>query len=128
VIDPHGTLADEVLACIPKWRTEDVVYFNPGDVEHPIAWDLMTVEDGRLKELVVSEMLGAFKSIWRDSWGPRLEYILEVAGCSGMYDHDHISVGLRNVWGGRADPPLPRRSSSGHCCCRCSTPFVPSAC
>ena len=28
----------------------------------------------------------------------------------------------------RADPPLPRRSSSGRCCCRCSTPFVPSAC
>lgn len=101
VIDPHGTLADEVLACIPKWRAEDVVYFNPGDVEHPIAWDLLTVEDGRLKELVVSEMLGAFKSIWRDSWGPRLEYILE--GClKTLLECENVSLlGVSRLLGDR---------------------------
>ena len=29
VIDPHGDLATELLDCIPKHRTDDVVYFNP---------------------------------------------------------------------------------------------------
>ena len=101
VIDPHGMLADDVLACVPKWRAEDVVYFNPGDVEHPIAWNLLTVEDGTLKELVVSEMLGAFKSIWRDSWGPRLEYILE--GClKTLLECENVSLlGVSRLLGDR---------------------------
>ncbi|MGH8655208.1 MAG: helicase HerA domain-containing protein [Gammaproteobacteria bacterium] len=37
VIDPHGPLAKEVLDCIPKSRTEDVVYFDPSDAEYPIS-------------------------------------------------------------------------------------------
>lgn len=101
VIDPHGTLADEVLACVPKWRAEDVVYFNPGDVEHPMAWNLLTIDDSWLKELVVSEMLGAFKSIWRDSWGPRLEYILE-ACIKTLLECENVSLlGISRLLGDR---------------------------
>ena len=79
LIDPHGDLAGELLDCIPRSRTEDVVYFNPGDYDYPIAWNLLKVEDPVRKHLVVSGIVGAFKSIWRESWGPRLEYILSVA-------------------------------------------------
>jgi DNA helicase HerA-like ATPase len=75
LIDPHGDLAGELLDCIPRSRTEDVVYFNPGDYDYPIAWNLLKVEDPVRKHLMVSGIVGAFKSIWRDSWGPRLEYI-----------------------------------------------------
>jgi type IV secretory pathway VirB4 component len=36
VIDPHGPLAREVLDCVPKSRTEDVVYFDPSDTDYPM--------------------------------------------------------------------------------------------
>ncbi|MCA1606764.1 MAG: DUF87 domain-containing protein, partial [Acidobacteria bacterium] len=44
LIDPHGDLASELLDCIPRSRSEDVVYFNPDDYDYPIAWNLLTVE------------------------------------------------------------------------------------
>lgn len=37
VVDPHGDLAQEILDHYPPSRADDLVYFNPGDLEHPIA-------------------------------------------------------------------------------------------
>src|SRR5260221_5954179 len=39
VIDPHGDLAEELLNYIPQERINDVIYFNAGDVEYPIAFN-----------------------------------------------------------------------------------------
>jgi energy-coupling factor transporter ATP-binding protein EcfA2 len=76
VIDPHGDLAEELLHHVPPWRADHLVYFNPGDLEFPIGLNVLAdvAPDGR--HLVASGIVGAFKGIWRDSWGPRLEYIL----------------------------------------------------
>src|SRR5919204_1124146 len=41
VIDPHGDLAEDIIDAIPKERTNDVVYFNPSDLEYPMAWNLV---------------------------------------------------------------------------------------
>src|SRR6266536_1596819 len=41
VIDPHGDLAEALLDCIPPWRTDHVVYFNPADSAFPIGFNLM---------------------------------------------------------------------------------------
>ena len=76
VIDPHGDLAKELLNHIPRWRTDHLVYFNPSDVEFPIAWNPLANVPKQDRHLVASGLVGAFKSIWADSWGPRLEYIL----------------------------------------------------
>lgn len=76
LIDPHGDLAEELLDCIPAHRTDDLVYFNPGDLEFPIGLNLIANVTPDERHLVASGIVGAFKSIWRDSWGPRLEYIL----------------------------------------------------
>src|SRR6266436_2229332 len=79
VIDTHGDLAEELLHHIPPRRADHLVYFNPGDLEFPIGINLLAnvPPDGR--HLVASGIVGAFKGIWRDSWGPRLEYILHNA-------------------------------------------------
>ena len=76
LIDPHGDLAEEILHHIPPHRSDHLVYFNPGDLDFPIGLNLLAnvVPDDR--PLVTSGTVGAFKGIWRDSWGPRLEYIL----------------------------------------------------
>jgi hypothetical protein len=76
LIDPHGDLAEELLNHIPRWRTDHLVYFNPSDLEYPIALNLLANVPKDERHLVASGIVGAFKSIWPDSWGPRMEYIL----------------------------------------------------
>jgi hypothetical protein len=76
VIDPHGDLAEELLSHIPPWRADHLCYFNPGDLEFPVGLNLLANVAPDDRHLVASGIVGAFKSIWRDSWGPRLEYIL----------------------------------------------------
>ena len=76
LIDPHGDLAEELLDHIPPARADDLVYFNPGDLNHPVSLNLLADVSADDRHLVASGIVSAFKSIWRDSWGPRLEYIL----------------------------------------------------
>jgi hypothetical protein len=76
LIDPHGDLAEDLLNCIPPRRTDHLLYFNPGDLEFPLALNLLAKVVPDERHLVASGIVEACKSIWRDSWGPRLEYIL----------------------------------------------------
>lgn len=75
VIDPHGDYAQNVLRRIPAERANDVVYFNPADVDYPIAFNPMEVNDPKLRTHTCSELIGVLKRMF-ESWGPRLEYIL----------------------------------------------------
>ena len=76
VVDPHGDLAEKILNFIPASRINDVVYFNPADADYPIAFNVMEHVDSKYRHLVASGLIGVFKKIWADSWGPRLEYLL----------------------------------------------------
>ena len=76
LIDPHGDLAEGILSCIPPARADHLTYFNPGDLEHPIGLNLLANVPRDDRHLVASGIVAACKSIWHDSWGPRLEYIL----------------------------------------------------
>ena len=76
IVDPHGDLAEKILNFIPASRINDVVYFNPADADHPIAFNVMEHVDPKYRHLVASGLIGVFKKIWADSWGPRLEYLL----------------------------------------------------
>ncbi|MEA1937016.1 MAG: type IV secretion system DNA-binding domain-containing protein [Patescibacteria group bacterium] len=76
VVDPHGDFAEKVLNFVPPSRINDVIYFNPADIDYPIAFNVMEQVDPKYKHLVASGLIGVFKKIWADSWGPRLEYLL----------------------------------------------------
>ncbi len=91
LLDPHGDLAHELLDHIPAWRTDDVVYFNPADLEFPMSFNLLHRVPPERRHLVASGLVGAFKSIWRDSWGPRLEYIL-YATVAALLDCENTSL------------------------------------
>lgn len=79
VVDPHGDLAEKIIQYIPNNRIKDVVYFNPADMDYPIAFNVLEQVDPHLRHLVASGLLGVFQKLWADSWGPRLEYILRNA-------------------------------------------------
>lgn len=78
-IDPHGDTAEKLIKAIPSNRINDVIYFNPADQEFPIAFNVMEKVDAKQRHLIASGLVGVFKKIWADSWGPRLEYILRNA-------------------------------------------------
>jgi len=75
-VDPHGEAAEELLHFIPSWRINDVVYFNPADIEYPIAFNVMEKVAPEHRHLVASGLMGVFKKIWPDVWSARMEYIL----------------------------------------------------
>ena len=75
-VDPHGEAAEELLDFVPSSRVNDVIYFNPADLNYPIAFNLMEKVDLEHRHLVASGLMGVFKKIWPDVWSARMEYIL----------------------------------------------------
>jgi CxxC-x17-CxxC domain-containing protein len=75
-VDPHGEAAENLLDFIPSDRVNDVVYFNPADVNYPIAFNVMESVGFEQRHLVASGLMGVFKKIWPDVWSARMEYIL----------------------------------------------------
>jgi hypothetical protein len=76
LLDPHGDLAEVVLGSIPRKRTNEVVVFDPSDRRYPIAWNPLACRAPEDRPLVASAVVSAFKKLYADSWGPRLEHIL----------------------------------------------------
>ena len=82
IVDPHGDIAEDILDFIPPHRLNDVVYFNPADLDFPIAFNVFQREpytEGIEHEhvsLIASGLVSVFQKLYGESWGPRLEYIL----------------------------------------------------
>lgn len=75
-IDPHGEAAEKLLDYIPSWRVNDVIYFNPGDVAYPMAFNVMEITNPEHRNLIAAGLMAVFKKIWPDVWSARMEYIL----------------------------------------------------
>jgi energy-coupling factor transporter ATP-binding protein EcfA2 len=76
IVDPHGEFAEGTLDFIPEERLDDVIYFNPADLDFPIAFNPLEQVGTEFRHLVASGVMGVFKKIWPDVWSARMEYIL----------------------------------------------------
>lgn len=86
VIDPHGDLAESLLTLVPDKRKDDLIYFNPDDIKHPIGLNLLELTPGldeddllREKELITEGVISLFRKIFSEVWSAhahRLEYTL----------------------------------------------------
>ncbi len=79
LLDPHGDLAQAVLDAVPPERTNDCLYLDPADRDFPVALNPLDGVPPAQRALVTAHLVAAFKHLWRDSWGPRLEHILRNA-------------------------------------------------
>ncbi|MBU4482350.1 type IV secretion system DNA-binding domain-containing protein [Patescibacteria group bacterium] len=75
-LDPHGDDVENVLEYIPSHRINDIVYFNPADTAHPIAFNILESVDPEYKHLVADGLMGVFTKIWANMWSARMEHIL----------------------------------------------------
>jgi len=76
VLDPHGDLIDSVLKMIPQNRIDDVVYFDPGDVSFPIAFNPIENVGEEYKMQVTIGFIQIFKRLFGSNWSDRLEHVL----------------------------------------------------
>lgn len=86
VIDPHGDLAEDLLAAVPESRKDDLIYFNPFDIQYPIGINLLELSPGLNgdeleleKELVCESVISVFRRVFNKDEtvdAHRIEYIL----------------------------------------------------
>jgi hypothetical protein len=93
LIDPHGTLAADVLCHVPIWRHNHVAYFNPSDLDFPIALNVLEDVHPDERAAAVDAVVIAMRAIWRDMWGPRLEIILRHAA-TALIETPNASLAL----------------------------------
>ncbi len=78
-VDPHGDSAEALLGMVPKERVEDVIYFNPGDMENPIGLNMFEFDHPDQKDFLVQEAINMLYGLYDPGHtgivGPRLEHI-----------------------------------------------------
>jgi len=76
VVDPHGEFVETALKAVPEERINDVIYFDPADINYPVAFNPLERVSFEMRHLVASGLMSVFKKIWPDVWSSRMEYIL----------------------------------------------------
>jgi energy-coupling factor transporter ATP-binding protein EcfA2 len=98
VIDPHGDLAEDLLSTVPKNRINDLIYFDPFDLGHPIGINLLELPEGLSddefeleKELVAESVISVFRRVFQreeNTNAHRIEYILRNTIYTAFYVPD----------------------------------------
>ncbi|PHS38467.1 MAG: hypothetical protein COA91_08185 [Robiginitomaculum sp.] len=93
-IDPHGDSAELIIDSIPKHRIRDVVYFNPADTDFPLGFNPLRGVPKHLHATATANLIAAFRSIWREFWGPRMEHVLSNTIAALMEYPDNLGISL----------------------------------
>ncbi|MCL5666830.1 MAG: type IV secretion system DNA-binding domain-containing protein [Patescibacteria group bacterium] len=91
VIDPHGDLVQDILSRCPKERAEDIIVFEPFDMERPIGLNMLEVDSEEQKDFAVQEMIQIFYKLVTDPamLGPMFEHNMRNAMLTLMADEEH---------------------------------------
>lgn len=96
VVDPHGDLISDILDRIPPERAEDVIVFSPGDLERPMALNLLEYDPRypEQKSFVINEMIGIFDKLYdlKATGGPMFEQYMRNAMLLVMDDPESGST------------------------------------
>lgn len=90
VIDPHGDMVEDILQFVPRQRSQDVIYFNPGDIERPMGLNMLEYDPRypEQKTFIVNEILSIFDKLYNMSvaGGPMFEQYFRNATLLTMED------------------------------------------
>ena len=89
-IDPHGDAVEALLKRVPEERIDDVIYFDPADIEHPVGMNMFEFTNEDQKDFIVQEGISMLQSLFDPSnqgfFGPRGQHMFRNAALLLMAD------------------------------------------
>jgi len=89
-VDPHGDAVEELLGKIPKERAEDVIYFSPADLAHPLGLNMFEYQTPDQKDFIIQEVIQMLYKLYdpqrQGIIGPRYEHIFRNCALAIMAD------------------------------------------
>jgi len=74
IIDPHGSLIEDLLPFIPRERADDVIYFNPADTERPMGLNMLEGKTPEERDLIALDAMNMMvKMFGEEIFGPRIQ-------------------------------------------------------
>jgi len=91
-IDPHGDTVESIISMVPKERTEDVIYFNPGDMDNPLGLNLFEHQLPEQRDFLIQETINMLYRLYDPQHqgiiGPRYEHWFRNAALTVMAGPD----------------------------------------
>ncbi len=82
-VDPHGEDLEDVLTRIPKERADDVIVFDPSDIQRPIGINMLEydITNPEQRSFIINEMVTIFDKLYdlKATGGPMFEHYLRNA-------------------------------------------------
>jgi hypothetical protein len=91
-IDPHGDAVEELLAMVPKERTEDIIYFCPAEMDYPMGLNIFEFHKPEQKDFLIQEAINILEKLYDPNnqgiIGPRYHHIFRNAAQTVMAGPD----------------------------------------
>ncbi|OGM98793.1 MAG: hypothetical protein A2817_00205 [Candidatus Yanofskybacteria bacterium RIFCSPHIGHO2_01_FULL_39_8b] len=101
LIDPHGEFAEFAASVIPKNRIDDVIYFDPGDIDRPMGLNMMEIDPKHpeQKTRVIDELFGIFDKLYdlKQTGGPMFEKYFKNSALLLLDDYEHEIPTLADI-------------------------------
>mgnify|MGYP001613027162 CR=1 FL=1 len=101
LIDPHGEFAEFSLSVVPKNRIDDVIYFDPGDVDRPMGLNMLEIDPDHpeQKTRVIDELFAIFDRLYdlKQTGGPMFEKYFKNAALLLLDDYRHEIPTLADI-------------------------------
>lgn len=89
-VDPHGDAIESLISMVPAERTEDIVYFNPADMDYPLGLNLFEHSAPEQKDFLIQEAINMLYKLYDPQHqgiiGPRYEHWFRNAALTLMAD------------------------------------------
>jgi len=100
-IDPHGEFVEDILQLMPPERADDVIYFNPSDLERPMGLNMMEADTEEQRHFVVGSIIGLMYKLYDPHRtgiiGPRFEHAIRNAMLTIMYKQGTTFIELVRI-------------------------------
>jgi hypothetical protein len=100
-VDPHGEFVEDILQLMPPERAEDVIYFNPSDLQRPMGLNMMEADTEEQRHFVVGSVIGLMYKLYDPHRtgiiGPRFEHAIRNAMLTIMYQKGTSFIELVRV-------------------------------
>lgn len=99
-IDPHDTI-DKLLPLIPPERADDVILFDPSDVDRPLGLNMMEANTEDEKHFIASSIIGLMYKLYDPNKtgiiGPRFEHAIRNAMLTVMAEKGNTFIEVVRV-------------------------------